>query len=220
MAIFALDQSLRFPNPADAEPDGLLAVGGDLTPERIITAYTKGIFPWFNEPPILWWSPDPRCVIFPQELKISKSMRPYLNQNKYTFKMNTAFKEVMIACKDVERKDEGTWISDDVIAAYTQLFNMGYGISAEAWKDDELVGGLYGLRIGNVFFGESMFSKATNASKFAFIKLNEILKTWRIELIDCQIYNPHLESLGASMIDRNEFLSLLKKSIKTVAPIK
>ncbi|WP_126972858.1 leucyl/phenylalanyl-tRNA--protein transferase [Gynurincola endophyticus] len=220
MAIFALDQHIKFPDPAYAEPDGLLAVGGDLSPERIISAYTNGIFPWYNEPPILWWSPNPRCIIYPDQLKISKSMRPYLNQKKYEFSYNTSFREVITACQQANRKDEGTWISEDVIEAYTRLFEMGYGICGEAWKDGQLVGGLYGLRIGNVYFGESMFSIQPNASKFAFIRLNELLKKRGVTLIDCQVWNPHLETLGAIMIERTHFLELLNQSIQTIAPVK
>lgn len=218
--IHILDDTLKFPPVEEAEIDGLLAVGGDLSPERLMVAYRNGIFPWFNEPPILWWCPDPRCVIFPNEMKISKSMRPYLNQNKYTFKYNTAFKEVMKGCRDVERREEGTWISDEIIQSYSTLYDMGYGLSAEAWDGDQLVGGLYGLKIGKIFFGESMFSKSPNASKFAFIKMNELFKEWGILLIDCQIYNPHLATLGARMIPRRRFFSILEEGLKNTDPIK
>ncbi len=217
MALFALNDSIQFPPVQYAEPDGLLAVGGDLSRDRLIEAYKNGIFPWYDEPPILWWCPDPRCVIFPGQVKVSKSMRPYLNQSKFKFTYNTAFKEVITSCQQVPRKNQpGTWISTQIIRAYTALHEEGIGMSAECWYENELAGGLYGLKIGNIFFGESMFSKVPNASKFAFIKFARLLESWGVVLIDCQIHNSHLESLGAVMIPREEFLDYLKKGIKNV----
>ena len=168
MALFILDESYEFPSPSAAEPDGLLAIGGDLSPERLENAYRSGIFPWYDEGPILWWCPDPRFVLFPEQLKVSKSMRPVLNQNRFQFRMNTAFTRVMEQCSKVERNDQlGTWINDDIVEAYSQLHSKGLAHSAETWLNGELVGGLYGVIVGNVFCGESMFSLVSNASKVA-----------------------------------------------------
>lgn len=211
MAVFLLDESNLFPPVADAEPDGLLAVGGDLSQARILAAYRAGIFPWYEEGPILWWSPDPRFVLFPDELKVSKSMRPILRNGKFRFTVNKAFPEVIAQCSEVKRIGQnGTWINHDMIRAYTQLHSAGYAHSAEAWMDGRLVGGLYGVLIGQVFFGESMFSLHPNASKFAFINWVNQLSSIDIKLIDCQVYTAHLESLGAKMIPRDQFTSLLQ----------
>ncbi|HEV8286719.1 MAG TPA: leucyl/phenylalanyl-tRNA--protein transferase [Chitinophagaceae bacterium] len=214
MSVFALEKDLYFP-PADfAEPDGLLAIGGDLSPQRLLLAYRQGIFPWYEGEYILWWSPDPRFVLFPDELKISKSMKTILNKNVFDFTMNKSFKQVIHHCKKTKRPgQQGTWITDEVEAAYVRMHELGYAISAEAWKNGELAGGLYGIKLGKVFFGESMFSKISNASKFAFIKLIENLKLQGVELIDCQVYTEHLESLGARMISRKNFTGLLKKLV-------
>jgi leucyl/phenylalanyl-tRNA--protein transferase len=212
LSIFLIEEGLSFPPVHLAEPDGLLAIGGDLCPERLLLAYRNGIFPWYEGPHILWWSPDPRFVLFPKELKISHSMKQLLKQNAFEFTVNKAFKTVIHECKTTRRKDQhGTWITDEVEDAYTHMHKLGYATSAEVWKNGELVGGLYGIRIGNVFCGESMFSKASNASKFAFICYVEELKKENIELIDCQVYTPHLESLGAKMIPRSEFVEMLRK---------
>ncbi|KYP14014.1 leucyl/phenylalanyl-tRNA--protein transferase [Flavihumibacter sp. CACIAM 22H1] len=213
MPLYLLDETLAFPPVEMALEDGLLAVGGDLSPERLLLAYRSGIFPWYDEEPKLWWSPDPRFVLFPSELRISKSMRPYLNQGKFEFRINSSFRKVMESCSQVARKGQagGTWIQPEIIDAYCQLHEAGYAISAEAWEQDQLVGGLYGIRMGPFFFGESMFSQKPNASKFSFIKLVRHLQEEGVELVDCQVYTPHLESLGARMIPRARFIELLQK---------
>jgi len=214
MSLFVLDPEIHFPPVHLAEPDGLLAMGGDLSTERLILAYRQGIFPWYEGEPILWWCPDPRFVLFPEELKISKSMKPLLNRNEFTFTTNKAFVQVIQHCKQTERPgQEGTWITDEVEKAYCRLYELGFAHSAEVWKDGNLAGGLYGIRLGKVFFGESMFSLVSNASKFAFIKYVDQLKEEGIALVDCQVYTPYLESLGARMISRNDFILLLKELI-------
>lgn len=186
-------------------------MGGDLSPERILLAYENGIFPWFEGSIPLWWSPDPRFVLIPAELKISKSMQQVIRSNQFRFTVNKNFAQVIQLCKSTERADQiGTWITDEVEAAYTQLHHMGYAYSAEAWHEGILVGGLYGIKLGKVFFGESMFSNKSNASKFAFIQFVEQLKKEGIQLIDCQVYTNHLESLGANMITRKKMIELLK----------
>ena len=213
MPLHVLNNALWFPPVEDATEDGLLAIGGDLSAERLILAYKKGIFPWYDGDIPLWWCPDPRFVMFPNELKISKSMRPLLNKGAFKFTTNKAFSEVIKACKETERKDQdGTWINEEVEAAYTDLHYSGFAHSAEVWQDNELVGGLYGIRIGNLFFGESMFSYVSNSSKYAYIKYVDLLKKEGVQLIDCQVYTEHLESLGARMIDRQEFLQYLKEN--------
>jgi leucyl/phenylalanyl-tRNA---protein transferase len=210
MPVFALDSSPRFP-PADlAEPDGLLAMGGDLSPERLLAAYQNGIFPWYDSAPILWWSPDPRFVLYPEALHISKSMKQVLNSGRFQFTINQAFEQVITHCQQTERPDQdGTWIGDDVKAAYIELHGLGHAYSAEAWHNGQLVGGLYGVRTGSVFCGESMFSHLSNASKFAFINFVQYLLSQNVVLIDCQVYTEHLESLGAQMIPRALFLRCL-----------
>src|SRR5688500_7364529 len=209
MPIFSLDKQLTFPPLELAEPDGLLAMGGDLSTDRLLLAYRSGIFPWYEGEHILWWSPDPRFVLFPGELVISKSMRSIIRRNTFTFTINEAFAEVITNCKRITRKDqEGTWITDDVKQAYIELHKKGYAYSAEAWHEGKLAGGLYGVRIGNVFFGESMFSRVSNASKFAFISYVESMKP-ELKLIDCQVYTEHLESLGARMIERSKFIQIV-----------
>lgn len=214
MPVFALDKKLYFPPVDLAEPDGLLAIGGDLSPERLLLAYRQGIFPWYEGEYILWWSPDPRFILFPDELKVSKSMTALLKKKSFDFTINEAFEKVIHACKEIRREGQnGTWITNEVEAAYTKMHELGYAISAEAWRDRKLVGGAYGIKLGKIFFGESMFSKESNASKFAFIKLVEHFKQEGIELIDCQVYTEHLESLGARMIERKEFLKKLRELI-------
>lgn len=207
------DVDYTFPPVDLAMEDGLLAVGGDLHPLRLLEAYRRGIFPWFNvdEPP-LWWSPNPRCVLFPKNIKVTKSMKAVLRNEIFEFKIDTDFEGVMRSCKDAPRPGQlGTWITDDIVKSYTQLHHMGFAHSAETWQNGTLVGGLYGIHIGNVFCGESMFSKSSNASKFAFIKFATQAQNNGIQLIDCQIQNPHLESLGAEMISRDSFLTFLKE---------
>lgn len=211
MAIFALDKELVFPPVHLSEPDGLLAMGGDLSVERLLLAYQSGIFPWYEGEHILWWSPDPRFVLFPGELKVSKNIKPLLKRNEFDFTVNKAFKQVIHNCKETKRPgQEGTWITDEVEKAYCNLYELGFAHSAEVWKDDELVGGLYGIRLGKVFFGESMFSKRSNASRFAFTRYMQLLKEEGILLIDCQVYTEYLESFGARMIPRKEFIQLLQ----------
>lgn len=210
MPLSVLDSNLWFPPAEDALPDGLLAIGGDLSIERLLLAYGKGIFPWFDGEVPMWWCPDPRFVLFPHELKVSKSMKVLLKRNAYAFSMNTAFKDVIKGCKEITRFDQnGTWITDKLEEAFLELHRLGYAHSAEVWQNNELVGGLYGIRMKNLFFGESMFSRVSNASKYAFIKYVDHLKTDGVELIDCQVYTEHLESLGARMIGRKDFLGLL-----------
>lgn len=214
MPLFALDHTLVFPPVEMAEPDGLLAMGGDLSTERLLLAYRNGIFPWYEGEPVLWWCPDPRFVLFPDELKINKTVKSLLNKSEFQFTNNKAFKQVIHHCKEIKRPgQEGTWITNEVEMAYCRLHELGYAHSAEVWKDNELVGGLYGIRMGKVFFGESMFSKASNASRVAFVKYVHQLKEEGTRLIDCQVYTPYLESMGARMIDRKEFTLLLKEFV-------
>ena len=215
MALFALQQELIFPPVNLAEPDGLLAMGGDLSTERLLLAYKSGIFPWYEGDVPLWWCPDPRFVLFPEKLKVSKTMRQLIKKETFRFSVNTNFRSVIRACKTSSRKNQhGTWITDEVEEAYCLLHEKGYAHSAEAWVGDDLAGGLYGIRMGKVFFGESMFSHQSNASKYAFISMVEQLKSEGIALIDCQVYTAHLESLGARMIPRKEFLEIIQSNAK------
>lgn len=212
MSLYVLTEKLWFPPVTDAMGDGLLAIGGDLSVERLLLAYRSGIFPWFEGEFPLWWAPDPRFVLWPENLKVSKSMRTFIRKQSLQFTINQAFAEVVENCEKVERKDQdGTWITKAVRLAYIELFKTGKALSAEAWQDGELAGGLYGVLMGKVFFGESMFSRVSNASKFAFIQLVEKLKADGIQLIDCQVHTTHLESLGAEMIPRHQFQKLLQQ---------
>ena len=213
MFLSILDEKLWFPPATNTTEDGLLAIGGDLSEERLLLACRKGIFPWFEDELPLWWCPDPRFVLYPHQLKISKSMQQVLRSNSFQFKTNTAFENVIHNCKTTKRNHEGTWITDEVEQAYINLNKKGYSFSAEAWQRNTLVGGLYGIRLGKIFFGESMFSHVSNASKFAFISYVQQLIKEGVVLIDCQLYTSHLESLGAQMISRSEFLDLLKTYI-------
>ncbi len=189
MSLFALDKELIFPPVDLAEPDGLLAIGGDLSPERLLLAYRNGIFPWYEGEHILWWCPNPRFVLFPEELKINRSTKKLLNKNEFIFTINKSFKEVIHHCKKIKRTgQQGTWITDEVEKAYCKMHELGYAHSAEVWKEDELVGGVYGIKLGKIFFGESMFSKISNASRVAFTKYVLQLKEEGIELIDCQVW--------------------------------
>jgi leucyl/phenylalanyl-tRNA---protein transferase len=210
MPLSILDDKLWFPPCTDALQDGLLAMGGDLSEERLLLAYRNGIFPWFEHSVPLWWCPDPRFVLFPRQLKVSKSMHRVLRSDQFKFKINNSFSEVVRYCKTAKRDHEGTWITNEIEKAYINLYKKGYAFCAETWQDEKLVGGLYGIKMGKVFFGESMFSLASNASKFAFINYVQHLIDEGIELIDCQVYTTHLESLGANMISREYFLNLLK----------
>lgn len=209
--MFLLTKELFFPPLDMADEDGLLAMGGDLSTERLLLAYRSGIFPWYNEDdPICWWSPNPRFVLYPAELKVTNSMKTVLQNGKYRFTTNRAFKQVIQNCKTVTRQGQnGTWISPAMQKAYTTLHEMGYAHSAEAWQDGQLIGGLYGIRVGNLFFGESMFSLKPNASKFAFINYVRQLQKENVQLIDCQLHTNHLESLGARMIPRQLFIEML-----------
>lgn len=212
MALYALQNDLVFPPVHLAEPEGLLAMGGDLSSERLLLAYRSGIFPWYEGDVPLWWSPDPRFVLYPEKLRISNSMQRLIRKKAFRFSMNTAFKQVIRACKTSPRKNQqGTWITNEVEEAYCLLHKMGYAHSAEAWVGDQLAGGLYGIQMGRLFFGESMFSLVSNASKYAFITHVQLLQQQGVQLIDCQVYSPHLESLGAEMIPRSHFLTLLKQ---------
>lgn len=207
-----LSEKIWFPPIEDALEDGLLAIGGDLSIDRLKLAYQKGIFPWYEGETPLWWSPDPRFVLFPDQLVVSKSMHQIIKKQLFEFKTNTAFAEVIKQCKNQPRAgQDGTWITDAVENAYNQLHQDGIAISAEAWLNNELVGGLYGIKMGKLFFGESMFSKVSNASKYAFIQLVNQLKLEGIVLIDCQVYTAHLESLGAKMIPRSAFKNYLEQ---------
>ena len=208
-----LGKAFVFPDVASAGPDGILAIGGDLQPERLILAYRSGIFPWYNQgEPIIWYSPNERMVLFPEDLKISKTMRQLMRKNEFELTWNTAFEQVIKACQKSPRKDQdGTWITTDMMKAYIKLHELGYAKSIEVWKDKELVGGLYGIDLGHVFCGESMFSKTSNTSKLAFIHLVQSLAKKNYKLIDCQVYNPHLESLGAKEISRQEFMGYLSE---------
>lgn len=208
--MYFLNQDLWFPNVNEATAEGLLAIGGDLSVERILLAYNSGIFPWFeSEEPILWWSPDPRFVLFPEKLKISKSMKQVLRKQDFEVTVNKDFEKVIRACSKVKRKGQlDTWITESMIEAYTKLHELGHAKSIEVWQQDELVGGLYGVDMNNgVFCGESMFSKVSNASKVGFITF---LNITNYKLIDCQVYTEHLRSLGAEEISRTKFLKYLK----------
>lgn len=211
-SIAFLSDMLVFPDVEQANEEGLLAVGGDLSPERLLLAYQNGIFPWFNEDSlILWWSPDPRMVLFPEKIKISKSMRKVLRDQRFRLTTNTCFETVMEHCSTVKREgQDGTWITDEMRKAYLSLHDRGVAKSYEVWEDDTLVGGLYGVDLGTIFCGESMFSLKDNASKFAFIKLAAELEEKNYQLIDCQLYTDHLASLGAIEIPRREFVQFLK----------
>ncbi|MCC6722969.1 MAG: leucyl/phenylalanyl-tRNA--protein transferase [Saprospiraceae bacterium] len=208
------EENLQFPPAELATAEGILAVGGDLSPERLLKAYTKGIFPWFNEgDPITWWSPDPRMVLFPSELKVSKSMRPYFNQGKYELSFDKDFRGVMRNCQQPRSNQYGgTWITNDMVEAYCQLHDLGFAHSVEVWQDDDLVGGLYGVAIGKCFFGESMFSRLSNASKFGFISLVKKLGQLGFWVVDCQQQTQHLGRLGARPIPRADFLAILERN--------
>lgn len=204
-----LTDKIEFPSYKDTTKEGIIALGGDLSEERIIYAYKKGIFPWFSEgDPIIWYCPFERMVLFPEDLKVSKSMQKIIKKNEFTITENLAFEEVIYNCKSIDRNDGfGTWITDDMEKAYINLHKKGIAKSIEVWQNKELVGGLYGVEMNTVFCGESMFSKVSNASKMAFIYL---VKNKNYKLIDCQVYNSHLASLGAKEIGRDFFLKILK----------
>jgi len=219
MAIYRLSNDLVFPDPSLAEEDGLLALEGDLSSERLLLAYSNGIFPWFSEEePILWWSPNPRFVLYPKDIIISHSMKKTLKKNTYRISFDTCFRDVISNCSNI-RKEEGTWITNEMIEAYCKLHELGFAHSVEAFYEDKLVGGLYGVCIGKCFFGESMFSTMNNASKAAFITLSKVLTEKRFVVIDCQVHTNHLESLGAVYISRVDFLQVVQRGI-SIAPLK
>ncbi|HUS63187.1 MAG TPA: leucyl/phenylalanyl-tRNA--protein transferase [Kofleriaceae bacterium] len=216
MTVYRLSKQLAFPPPDHAEESGLLAVGGDLRPERLLLAYSLGIFPWYHEGiPILWYSPDPRTVLEPSGLVVSRSLRKAIRRTPYRVTLDTAFGEVIRACAKVPRPgQDGTWITRDMIRAYDRLHELGYAHSVEAWRDDELVGGLYGVSLGRAFFGESMFARADDASKIAFVALVEQLERWGVGLIDCQVHTEHLERFGAAEWPRARFLAALAAALE------
>ena len=216
MPIFRLTEQLRFPPPDYADPDGLLAVGGDLSPERLLLAYGMGIFPWYGEEtPILWWSPHPRLVLFPEELKVSRSLQRVIRKGTFQVTVDSAFPDVIAECAQVRLKNhEGTWIVPEMSAAYCRLHELGYAHSVETWRQGELVGGLYGVALGSVFYGESMFTKRSDASKVALVHLVHLLRSRHFEMIDCQLTTRHLLSLGAREIPRREFLRRLATAVK------
>jgi leucyl/phenylalanyl-tRNA--protein transferase len=209
--IFRLDERMLFPEPSFAEEDGLLALGGDLSVDRLLLAYQNGIFPWYNDDtPILWYSPHERFVLFPDELKVSKSMKQVLRSGKFTVTKDLCFDKVIDACSIAKREgQDGTWITEDMKNAYVDLHQQGYAHSVEVWEKDQLVGGLYGVEIGSIFCGESMFSKVSNASKVALISLCE---SGKFRLIDCQVHTEHLESMGARLIGRKEYMHILQNA--------
>jgi len=212
-----LTDELKFPPVEQANAEGLLAIGGDLTPERLILAYKSGIFPWFNEGSmIMWWSPDPRMVLFPEKVNISKSMRKVLRSKQFTLTKNRCFETVVDLCANVKRRgQEGTWITTEMKNAYTFLYEHGIAKSYEVWQNKKLVGGLYGIDLGSIFCGESMFSRVDNASKFGFIMLAQELQSKNYQLIDCQLPTSHLRSLGAEEISRKRFMELLNSNISS-----
>jgi leucyl/phenylalanyl-tRNA--protein transferase len=216
MAVYRLGAHLAFPPPEEAEPSGLLAVGGDLRPERLLLAYSMGIFPWpLVESPLLWFSPDPRMALRPSELHVSRSLRKTLRRRRYEVRLDTAFAEVVRRCADVPRcGGPGTWITPALAAAYEHLHGAGFAHSAEAWEDGILVGGLYGVSLGGAFFGESMFAERTDASKVAFVTLVRQLGAWGFDLVDCQVHTEHLARFGAREWPRTRFLAALAKSLE------
>lgn len=220
MTIYQLPHEPLFPPPDHAEEEGLLAIGGDLSPERLIAAYAAGIFPWPHRGmPLLWFSPDPRMVLFAGELKVSRSLRQVLQRGRFEIRLDTAFEQVMQGCAKSRRKGvRGTWITRAMIDAYTRLYELGFAHSAEAWQDGNLVGGLYGVSIGRAFFGESMFAAKPDASKAAFATLVGQLARWGFEWVDCQTHTDHLASFGARLIPRAEFLGLLAQAVRQPAP--
>lgn len=213
---FFLNDKIVFPPVEKANDEGILAIGGDLSQERLLLAYRSGIFPWYSELPILWWSPNPRFVLFPNEIHISKSTKKFIKKNTYTLTLDTNFRQVISNCKNVNRKwQHGTWITDEMLEAYCNLHQKGYAHSVETWENGELVGGLYGVSLGKMFFGESMFSVKSNASKVAFIYLTSILQQEEFLLIDSQVHTNYLESMGGKHIPRNDFIQILNKGLKS-----
>jgi len=220
MPVYRLGRKPVFPRPELAEDDGLLAFGGQITPSWLLAAYREGIFPWYNEPPILWWCPDPRLVLVPSELYVSRSLRATIRKGRFEPRIDTAFGAVMQACATVDRGDEhGTWISPEIVDGYTALFEQGIAHSFETWCEGELVGGLYGVCLGRMFFGESMFARVADASKVALVTLADALKARSIDLIDCQVRTEHLVSMGAREIPRSEFLAAVRARVQEPTPL-
>ena len=214
MAIYALSDDLVFPNPELSEEDGLLAVGGDLSVDRLLVAYSNGIFPWYNkDEPILWWCPKPRFILKPEDIRISKSMKKIIKKGEFVVTFDNDFEGVISNCKSMRENEEGTWITDEMMQAYINMHNEGYALSVETYLDGELVGGLYGVIIGRCFFGESMFSKVSNASKIALITLAQRLQELNFQFIDCQVYTSHLESMGAKMVEWDEFKAMIDRGL-------
>jgi len=215
--VFLLSDKIEFPPPQLASRHGLLAVGGDLSRKRLLLAYRMGIFPWFsNDEPIMWWSPDPRLVLYPREIKISKTLKKIIKKNAFKISMDLAFNDVINHCADVRlKKDQGTWIVKEMMDAYCRLHESGFAHSVEAWHQGELAGGLYGVSLGKCFFGESMFTRISNASNVALVKLVECLNALSFDIIDCQIPTDHLIRFGAREVSRARFLAQLKKSLET-----
>jgi leucyl/phenylalanyl-tRNA--protein transferase len=216
MTVYKLPEEIVFPSPEYADPDGLLAVGGDLSVKRLLLAYQMGIFPWYStEMPILWWSPDPRLILKPEDFKIPRRLMRLIKKGSFTITLDQAFEDVIKECASVKRPNQkGTWITDDMIAAYCRLHHEGFTHSVESWQDGELVGGLYGVSLGRAFFGESMFSRVNNASKIAFVHLVWLLESRNFSLIDCQLTTKHLLSFGAREIPRKEFLRMLEEALQ------
>lgn len=213
---YFVNEKLYFPPVDNADEHGILAIGGDLSPERLLLAYRSGIFPWFNEDdPIIWWSPDPRFVMFPDQLKVSKSMHQLLKKQAFQITFDQDFRSVITACQTVKRFGQsGTWITEDMLEAYCVLHELGFAHSVEAWREGNLVGGLYGISLGKAFFGESMFAKESNASKFAYITLVQKLKNLHFQIIDCQVYTEHLQSLGAVNMPRADFIRQVENALR------
>ena len=220
MPVFQLSRDIVFPSPELAEPDGLIAVGGDLCPKRIMEAYKSGIFPWYSEgDPILWWTPSPRLILFPEEFYISRRLARTIRQNVFSVSADSSFEKVITNCAEQRSENRNeTWITQEMISAYYHLHELGYAHSIECWKDDKLVGGLYGIALDHVFFGESMFSTMSNSSKVALNALVQHAKETGIHLIDCQLRTEHLASLGAREISRTKFEELLNKNIRETTP--
>lgn len=216
MTVFLLSDDLVFPPPQMADKNGLLAVGGDLGEKRLLLAYSKGIFPWFSEnSPILWWSPDPRLILLPKNIKVTRSLRQIISRDVFSVTIDNAFDMVLRHCADIHReKDSGTWITEEMITAYSRLHASGYAHSIETWHEGELVGGLYGVALGKAFFGESMFSRKSNASKVALAWLARLLNEWEYRFIDCQVTSKHLISLGAREMHRTRFLKMLEEALE------
>lgn len=215
MPVWRLGDPIAFPDPRRAEPGGLLAVGGDLSPERLLAAYAQGIFPWYEEEPVLWFSPDPRWVLVPKELRVARSLAKVLRQDRFAVRFDTAFDRVVEACATAPRPGQhGTWITPAMRAAYGRLHRLGFAHSVEAWRGDALAGGLYGVSLGSAFFGESMFARESDASKVAFVHLVRRLESWDFRLVDCQVETAHLRRFGAAPWSRARFLEELDRALR------